>query len=96
MLARVGKLCQRNGATQAGRFHPYNLAHHGTSVFFFACSQLTQEEVRAYGAAREQRKREEMEQERRRRHREMKEQLGGFMAGRYCGSTLHGGTYWAG
>lgn len=36
----------------------------------FACSQ---EEVRAYGAAREQRKREEMEQERRRRHREMKE-----------------------
>ena len=83
MLARVGKLCQRNGATQAWRFHPYNLAHHGTSVFFFPCSQLTQEEVRAYGAAREQRKREEMEQERRRRHRTQKEQLGGFVAGRY-------------
>ena len=51
--------------------------------FFFPCSQLTQEEVRAYGAAREQRKREEMEQERRRRHRTQKEQLGRFVAGRY-------------
>ena len=50
---------------------------------FFACSQLTQEEVRAHGVAKEQRRREEMEQERRRRHRAQKEQLGGLMIGRY-------------
>ena len=61
--------------------------------FFFACSQLTQEEVRAYGAAREQRKREEMEQERRRRHRAQKEQLGGFMAGRYTGRLFADKAY---
>ena len=81
MLARVGKLCQRNGGTQWNTGIKVSPLQVGTSwhISFFSCSQLTQEEVRAYGAAREQRRREEMEQERRRGHREMKEQLGGFM-----------------
>ena len=57
---------------------------------FFACSQLTQEEVRAHGVAKEQRRREEMEQERRRRHRAQKEQLEGLMIGKAAGQPFTG------